>query len=128
MHRDLKPQNIMLDENFNVKVIDFGDARKVDEPTDDDEDEEPAELNDDSRFAEGPDMHRRDTFVGTVNYMSPEVIDGGPQGVAVDTWAIGNILFRCLYGTVAFKGVNPEKVYDDIRHRRIHWPPDEIID
>ena len=31
MHRDLKPQNIMLDEHFNVKIIDFGDARKVDE-------------------------------------------------------------------------------------------------
>ena len=50
MHRDLKPQNIMLDENFNVKVIDFGDARKVDEPLDEDE-EEPVELDDDKRFA-----------------------------------------------------------------------------
>jgi serine/threonine protein kinase len=60
--------------------------------------------------------------------MSPEVIDGNPQGVSVDTWAMGNILFRCLYGTVAFKGVNPEKVYDDIRNRRIQWPPEEIID
>ena len=37
-------------------------------------------------------------------------------------------MFRCLYGTVAFKGVNPEKVYEDIRHRRIQWPPEEIID
>ena len=31
MHRDLKPQNIMLDENFNTKIIDFGDARLVHE-------------------------------------------------------------------------------------------------
>jgi serine/threonine protein kinase len=30
MHRDLKPQNIMMDENYNVKIIDFGDARKTD--------------------------------------------------------------------------------------------------
>ena len=37
MHRDLKPQNIMLDDNYNMKVIDFGDARIVDEPLDDDE-------------------------------------------------------------------------------------------
>jgi len=37
MHRDLKPQNIMLDKNFNLKVIDFGDARKVKEDLDDDE-------------------------------------------------------------------------------------------
>ena len=31
MHRDLKPYNLMLDENFNIKFIDFGDARKVNE-------------------------------------------------------------------------------------------------
>ena len=31
MHRDLKPLNIMLDKNYNMKVIDFGDARRVDE-------------------------------------------------------------------------------------------------
>ncbi len=73
-------------------------------------------------------MQRRDTFVGTVNYMSPEVINGDPQGFPVDTWAMGNILFRVLYGTVAFKGTNPDKVYDDIRNRRINWPPEEVID
>ena len=60
MHRDLKPQNIMLDENFNIKIIDFGDARKVHEDVDEGE-----QAND-----------RRGTFVGTVNYQSPEVING----------------------------------------------------
>jgi len=36
MHRDLKPQNIMMDNNYNLKVIDFGDARKVNEDLDED--------------------------------------------------------------------------------------------
>jgi len=45
----------MLDENYNIKLIDFGDARKVDEELDDDGDGD----NDDGR---------RFTFVGTVNY------------------------------------------------------------
>lgn len=53
MHRDLKPQNIMLDANYNLKVIDFGDARKVFEELDEDEKQDAA---------------RRGTFVGTVNY------------------------------------------------------------
>ena len=34
MHRELKPQNMMLDDNYNVKFIDFGDAREVDEVSD----------------------------------------------------------------------------------------------
>lgn len=40
MHRDLKPQNIMMDENYNVKIIDFGDARKTDQSDDENIDEE----------------------------------------------------------------------------------------
>ena len=41
MHRDLKPQNIMLDDNYNVRVIDFGDARRLNEELDEDEKQEP---------------------------------------------------------------------------------------
>ena len=57
MHRDLKPLNIMLDKHYNVKVIDFGDARRVNEELDDEDGEG------------GPSISlRRGTFVGTVNY------------------------------------------------------------
>ena len=37
MHRDLKPQNIMMSDAYNLKVIDFGDAKKIDEPPIEDE-------------------------------------------------------------------------------------------
>ena len=37
MHRDLKPQNIMLDDYYNCKVIDFGDARRVNEELDEED-------------------------------------------------------------------------------------------
>lgn len=38
MHRDMKPMNVMLDDNYNVKLIDFGDAKKVTEKIEDDQD------------------------------------------------------------------------------------------
>ena len=56
MHRDLKPGNIMLDQNYNLKIIDFGDAKKVEQ--------------------EEEKMERGNTsgsFCGTLNYISPEV-------------------------------------------------------
>ena len=109
MHRDLKPLNIMLDKNYNMKVIDFGDARRVDEQLDDEE-EIPNQ------------MLRRGTFVGTVNYQSPEVINEDMQGLPIDTWALGNILFKMLVGHVPFRGSNPPTVYKDIKQRNIHWP------
>jgi len=98
----------MLDSNFNVKLIDFGDARKVVEEVEDDED----------------NMHqgRRDTFVGTVNYQAPEVINSEQQGCELDIWALGCILFKMFVGTVPFKGTNPMSVYKDVKERNIQWP------
>ena len=58
MHRDLKPMNIMLSDKFNMKVIDFGDAKRVNEQ--ESEEDLPAE----GSIGES----RRGTFVGTMNY------------------------------------------------------------
>lgn len=114
MHRDLKPQNVMLDENFNMKVIDFGDAREVNENLDDDN---------------GPNFsnERKDTFVGTVNYQSPEVIDGEDQGHPLDIWALGCILFKMFINKVPFPGTQPMKVYAAIKSRNITWPDEEVV-
>lgn len=108
----------MLDKHYNVKVIDFGDARRVNEELDD-EDEE---------GGEGMNMLRRGTFVGTVNYQSPEVINEEDQGLPIDTWALGNILFKMLTGHVPFKGSVAPTVYKDIKNRNIQWPAVEVID
>jgi 3-phosphoinositide dependent protein kinase-1 len=124
MHRDMKPQNIMLDESYNIKIIDFGDARKVDEEAEPcDEEAQEGEMP-----HSGPALMRRDTFVGTVNYQSPEVINGEEQGFGVDIWALGNVLFKMFTGYVPFKGTNPHTVYKDIKNRNIGWPDEEIRD
>jgi len=62
MHRDLKPQNIMMGAHYNLKIIDFGDAKRVDE----EESEEEENLAD--TFTNNPRQKRKGTFVGTVNY------------------------------------------------------------
>lgn len=72
-------------------------------------------------------MDRRGTFVGTVNYQSPEVINGEDQSCAVDIWALGCILFKMFVGTVPFKGTNPVKVYADVKARNIQWPEESVL-
>lgn len=85
----------MLDINYNMKLIDFGDARVVNEKI---------ELDDDEGDEAIMELQRRGTFVGTVNYQSPEMIDGEDQGHPMDIWALGCILFKMFTGVVPFKG------------------------
>ena len=68
---------------------------------------------------------RRFTFVGTINYISPEVINEEDQTSAVDTWALGSILFKMFTGYVPFKGTNEMSVFRDIKDRKIAWPSEE---
>ena len=91
----------MMSDNYNFKVIDFGEAKNINEAPDDD------------GIGGSIDM-RRGTFVGTLNYQSPEVIKDDEQGLPLDTWAAGAILYKMLTGKPPFPGTNMNKVHKDI--------------
>ena len=69
------------------------------------------------------DENRR--FVGTPDYLAPETINGLGQDEMSDWWSLGCILFEFLYGYPPFHADAPEKVFENILARRIHWPSDE---
>ena len=96
MHRDLKPQNIVLGDNYNLKLIDFGDAKIVGSGTIDDSENPQFDASGD------PILKRKDSYVGTLNYLSPEMIDEEEQGHPLDIWALGCILFKMFIGKVPF--------------------------
>ena len=50
-------------------------------------------------------IDRRDTFVGTINYMSPETIESSVSVMETDLWALGCIIFKMLTGRVPFPGI-----------------------
>ena len=102
MHRDLKPLNIILDENYNIKLIDFGEAKYIGQKE---------EMN-----------NSKDTFVGTPYYQSPEVISRDDHGFGLDIWAMGIILFKMLTGNLPFPGTNKHLVYANILDLKIKWP------
>ena len=73
VHRDLKLSNLLLDDNMNIKICDFGLAMLV-----------------------RPDKSQR-TVCGTVNYMAPEVADNKPYNpVLADLWSLGCLLYSLL--------------------------------
>src|ERR1700752_3128261 len=84
VHRDVKPQNVLIDEEGSAKVTDFGIARTLDEEG----------LTADGRV------------LGTTDYVSPEQALGRPVTGQSDLYSLGIVLYEMLTGEVPFKGEN----------------------
>jgi beta-lactam-binding protein with PASTA domain/tRNA A-37 threonylcarbamoyl transferase component Bud32 len=87
VHRDLKPQNVLIDLDGRVQVTDFGIAR-----------------------AGASDMTETGSIMGTAQYLSPEQAQGRPVDARSDLYSIGIILYELLTGRVPFDAESPVSV------------------
>ena len=86
VHRDIKPQNLMIDPGGFLKVMDFGIARLA-------EGHRPAEAG----------LTRQGMMIGTPEYMSPEQLMAGEVDGRADLYAVGAVLFECVTGRAVFQ-------------------------
>ena len=97
--RDLKPENILLDDKFHIKLTDFGTARVLDVEV-----RKQLEALASPSRPDGTHERRRNSFVGTAQFVSPECLQGMPAHFGSDLWALGCIIFQMLTTEHLFTG------------------------
>nr|AML79547.1 putative LOV domain-containing protein [Austrocedrus chilensis] len=127
IYRDLKPENVLIQRDGHVLLTDFDLSfltcckpklikhpripkriRKVKN--------EPHPV-----FVAEP-IAASNSFVGTEEYIAPEIITGASHSGAVDWWALGILIYEMLYGRTPFRGKNRQKTFANILHKDLTFP------
>ncbi|KAI7748100.1 hypothetical protein M8C21_026110, partial [Ambrosia artemisiifolia] len=144
VYRDLKPENVMIQENGHLMLVDFDLSTKLSpkplskspspkttpyplpkkekkrvsnfytccySPISADDSVHPAESVNSEPSHETRSLTKSNSFVGTEEYVAPEMIQGNGHDFAVDWWCLGVVLHEMLYGTTPFRGINRKETF-----------------
>ena len=103
-HRDIKPANILIGSNGQVKVADFGIARAMNAPTED-------------------NLTQVGSVMGTATYFSPEQAQGAQPDPRSDLYSLGIVMYEMVSGKPPFAGENPVS----IAYKQVHDAPQPLV-
>lgn len=122
IYRDLKPENILLHQSGHIMLSDFDLAKQSSEPAG-----MPVMIHSDQNGVPLVDTmsctanFRTNSFVGTEEYIAPEVIAVYGHTAAVDWWTLGILIYEMIYATTPFKGEERNDTFANIRLLPVHF-------
>merc|ERR1719316_455982 len=102
-YRDLKPENVLIDQDGFIKLIDFGAACLL-----------------------RPPAIKCHTILGTPHFMAPEMILGAGYGLSIDVWAMGVCLHEFMVGRLPFDGDDPVSIFRQVASKKPLKIPSDI--
>ncbi|WPK26822.1 hypothetical protein PUMCH_004184 [Australozyma saopauloensis] len=123
IYRDLKPENILLHQLGHIMLSDFdlskqsGSIRNPEIQLNKTHSSSSAHIDTKACI----DGFRTNSFVGTEEYIAPEVIKGKGHTSAVDWWTLGIFIFEMLYGTTPFKGKDRKATFGNILKKEVRF-------
>nr|AML77124.1 putative LOV domain-containing protein [Alangium chinense] len=126
IYRDLKPENILLQSNGHVSLTDFDlsclTSCKPQLLIPETNEKKKRQKSQQTPIFMAEPMRASNSFVGTEEYIAPEIITGAGHTSAVDWWALGILLYEMLYGYTPFRGKTRQKTFANILHRDLKFP------
>lgn len=131
IYRDLKPENILIHESGHLRLTDFDLSKQAATPTS-------PRVVQKIMFGKLAKLHtvpivdtsqqtQFNSFVGTEEYIAPEVITGFGHTSSVDWWTFGILIFEMLFGKTPFKGDTQKQTFERILHKNVKFPEDKPI-
>lgn len=147
IYRDLKPENILLHHTGHVLLTDFdlsyargtttprmqatnaectprhsSSCTKVEEPL------QPGQApNGDELLLLAEPVARANSFVGTEEYLAPEVINAAGHAAPVDWWSFGILIYELMFGTTPFRGARREETFENVLRNPLTFPSKPAI-